>query len=85
MSLYTDLLAAGVPIENHYSDLLAKVTPASRALIQAYEHRKNVRMFTSEIDGEPWYDIPFAFDPFWERKEPIFRILTDEKIAEQER
>lgn len=85
MSLYTDLLAAGVPLENHRSDLYAKVIPASRALIQAYEHRQNVRMFTSQIDGEPWYDIPFAFDPFWERKEPVWRILTNEKIAEQER
>jgi hypothetical protein len=85
MSLYTDLLAAGVPLDNHRSDLYAKVTPESRVLVDAYEHRKNVTVFVSQVDGEPWYDIPFAFDPFWERKEPIWRILTDEKIAEQER
>lgn len=85
MSLYTQLVDAGVPVDNHRSDLYAKVTPESRALIAAYEHRRNVTMFVHQVTGESWYDIPFAFDPFWERKQPIFRILSDEKIAEQDR
>jgi hypothetical protein len=91
VSLYTDLLAAGVPLENHRSDLYAKVTPASRRIIAAYQDERTrqghqralITMFVSEIDREAWYDIPFAFDPFWERKEPVWRILTDGKIAEQ--
>ncbi len=85
MSIYTDLVAAGVPVENHRSDLYAKVTPESRAILATYEHRRSVTVFVSQIDREPWYDIPFAFDPFWERRAPIFRILSDEKIAEQDR
>lgn len=65
-SLHQQLLAAGVELNNHESDLYAKVTPESRRIVEESDHSSSV--FTSQIDGELWYDLPFAFEPFWRAK-----------------
>jgi hypothetical protein len=65
--IYEELKAAGVPLDHHESDLYAKVTPESRAIVKAYRFRSQVSVFTSNTDGEPWYDVPFAYQPFWDR------------------
>ena len=67
-TLYGDMLAAGVSLDNHESDLYAKITPESQAIVGAYKFKSNVRTFRSQIDGTLWYDIPFAFLPWWERR-----------------
>jgi hypothetical protein len=68
ISIYEQLKAAGVPIGSHESDLYAKVTPESTKIIDAYKLKSNVTTFISNRDDKPWYDIPFAYDPFWEYK-----------------
>lgn len=70
-SIYQQLKAAGVPLDHHESDLYAKQTPESKSIVGAYEHRCNVQAFRS--DGEWWYDIPFAYEPFWDRVEGLAR------------
>jgi len=30
-----------------------------------------VTRFTNNIDGKPWYDVPFAYMPFWDRVSAI--------------
>lgn len=67
-TIHEQLERAGVPLDSHESDLYAKVTPESTAIVEAYEHKENVTTFTSQIDGDQWYDIPFAFTPYWKRK-----------------
>jgi len=67
-SIYSQLKTAGVPLAAHESDLYAMVTPESRKIIQAYEFKGNVTTFRAEDDGKLWYDIPFAYEPFWNRK-----------------
>lgn len=64
-SIYDQLRAAGVPLDNHESDLYAKVTGESMRIVSEYQHRANVRTFRNQTDGAQWYDIPFAYDPFW--------------------
>ncbi len=66
MSLYTELLAAGVPLDSHESDLYAKLTPESERIVRA--SGRSFTVFTSQIDGQRWYDLPFAFDPWWDAK-----------------
>lgn len=67
-TLYEALVAAGAKIENHASDLYTPVCEATRELLNQYpEHRASV--FTSQIDGQLWYDVPFAFLPYWEAKQ----------------
>jgi hypothetical protein len=65
MSIYQELIAAGIPIANHESDLYAKVTPESKAILGKYEHKGNLSTFLNQVEGGLWYEIPFAFDPFW--------------------
>lgn len=65
-SLYQQLLAAGVELEHHESDLYAKVTPESTRIIKESGHSSSV--FRSEVDGQMWYDLPFAYKPFWHAK-----------------
>ena len=47
-------------IDHWCSDLYLKVTPTSEALIDNYEFKNLVRIFRDQIEGKPWYDIPFA-------------------------
>jgi len=68
MSIYKQMLAAGVPVDHHESDLYAKVTPESTAIVSAYKFRGIVTRFQSQIAGDGiWYEIPFAYDPAWEK------------------
>lgn len=69
MHIYDQLKQAGVPLDNHETDLYAKVTPESRAIVDAWEHRSIARTFVSQIDGALWFDLPFAYLPAWERKQ----------------
>ncbi len=66
-SLYQALRAAGVPIDHHESDLYVLDMPIARTLIA--KHGKKGTAFTSQIDKRRWIDVPFAYDPFWEKKQ----------------
>lgn len=68
MSLYDLMKWNGVEIDNHESDLYVPVNPVTTHFIEQYEHKANVTTFEHSIDGKLWYDIPFAYMPFWERK-----------------
>lgn len=49
-------------IDHWYSDLYLRVTPISKRLVSRYEYKHFVTVFRDQIDGVPWYEIPFAFD-----------------------
>lgn len=66
MSLYTDLVALGAEVDNHYSDLYVKAT--KQVLETLVKHGCRFTAFRSVVDGAQWFDIPFAFDPYWEGK-----------------
>lgn len=54
-------------ISHHESDLYLKKNEVSEKLVKNYEFKNGVKMFVSQIDGMMWYDIPFAYDPFWNK------------------
>lgn len=69
MSIYTDLLDAGVEIEHHESDLYCRVTQVSQGIVDRY--RKNglsAYTFVDNIEHKLWFDIPFMYEPFWQNK-----------------
>lgn len=68
MSLYTDLIEAGQPVANHYSDLYCPVNNTTRALIN--KHKATATIFRNQVEGGLWFDVPFMFDPFWEKRSP---------------
>lgn len=67
MSLYTDLIEAGQPVSNHCSDLYCPVNETTRALIRKHGIT-TATTFTNRAEGGRWFDVPFAFDPFWEKR-----------------
>ena len=68
MSIYTELKAINAPIDNHYSDLYVRITNETSKIIEKYGFKNNVTRFRSNLTGQMWYDIPFAFDPYWEKR-----------------
>ena len=67
MTVYQKLRDAGVPIDNHYSDLYCEASLLSKTILD--ETKTGYSAFTNQNDGKLWYEIPFAFDPYWERRE----------------
>lgn len=66
MTLYTELRDAGCEIDSHESDLYVLATPEARAIIERYG--KPCLSFISQIDGKRWLDVPFMYEPFWDKK-----------------
>ena len=66
-SLYGDLRAAGVPIDHHESDLYFADSPNSRLILARWlvQVRLATR-FENQQDGSTWWDVPFAYLPWWE-------------------
>jgi antirestriction protein len=69
-SLFEEIERSGVPdsdISHWNSDLYLRVTPETTAIIDGYDFKNQVSTFIDEIDGKPWYEVPFAYDPAWNR------------------
>lgn len=70
MSLYTELIEAGVPVSNWQSDLYFPRTVKTAEILRRHPLQKqSATIFRSQIDGSLNYDVPFAFDPFWEKRQ----------------
>ena len=55
-------------ISHHESDLYLKKNEISEQLVKEKPYRAYVMIFVNQVDGKPWYDVPFAYDPFWDKK-----------------
>lgn len=72
ISLYKELVAAGVEVSNHESDLYVPITPETTAILDRFPLQKgNATTFKSNTDGAMMFDVPFAFDPAWEKKRSV--------------
>ena len=67
-AIYKALKKAGCELDSHESDLYCKKDTTSEHIISMYDYKCNVTTFKSEIDGTTWYDIPFSYTPFWDKK-----------------
>lgn len=69
--LYTQCVAAGIPTANHYSDLYIPVNEVTRKLVAEYAAAGGTQatMFHNQVEGGTWYDVPFAYSPYWEEKQ----------------
>jgi hypothetical protein len=68
VDLFEQIKAAGIPFDNHESDLYVLVTPGSRKIIAEACRLNDASTFISQLDGKLWYDVPFAYQPFWDAK-----------------
>lgn len=78
-TLYERLLDAGLSkedgtLDSHESDLYVKSTPESDAIVRGwldengYSEGHSAKKFRDEIDHEPWWDVAFAYDPYWAKR-----------------
>jgi hypothetical protein len=69
MSVYSEVKATGGYIANHESDLYIEANEQNKAILARYPlEQQNARMFRNEVTGKICYDVPFAYDPFWENR-----------------
>ena len=68
MSIYSEAKKAGIPMSSHESDLYlpahGEFTETVADILNRHKRHKHT-LFISQIDNELWYDIPFAYDPWW--------------------
>lgn len=68
-----DAMVAVLPpehIDHHDSDLYVKMTPETSAIINrsGLIRGHGYTVFTDQITGTLWYDIAFAYSPYWEER-----------------
>ena len=64
-NIYDDLVAAGVEIDNHESDLYCRDCPEAEAVLRRWPNQSRSR-FHSRKGGGWWFDLPFAYLPWWQ-------------------
>lgn len=69
-NVYEALVEAKITIDSHESDLYFPVTEQTTAILDKFpEDKKRVKMFVSQIAPHVfWYDLPFAYLPYWDAK-----------------
>ena len=77
LNIYEEMINAGVQIDHHESDLYVPVNDVTTAIIARYDYKDNVTKFRSSIEPhDMWYDIPFAYQPYWDKKRADRTKLT---------
>lgn len=63
---YDDLIAAGIEVESHESDLYCKATSRSREILD--NHKCTYTEFFCESEWCMWIEAPFQFMPYWRER-----------------
>jgi len=69
--VYDELKKMNCRIESHFSDLYTPRNDVSIKIVMLYNKISNLSpatIFKSNVDGTLWYDIPFAYYPYWDKK-----------------
>lgn len=66
--IYAEVTRMGIKTDNHESDLYIEKTAETEKLIADYEFKSTVMTFRHAETGAIWYDIPFAYSPYWDAK-----------------
>ena len=66
-TLYDEVVKRGIPHANHESDLYLPCTEETRLLLMHYGHVATATTFVNQVEGGRWYDVPFAYVPFWRK------------------
>lgn len=81
MSLYTDLISAGIECSNHSSDLYFPATDDAKAILKRYPNIY-FTTFRHNVHKTTWYEVPFGFEPFWQEAEAASKRIESTKSYE---
>lgn len=65
-TIYAECQLRNIPCHNHESDLYIPVTAETTELCKHFGHRPE--KFINQVEGGLWYDVPFAYAPWWEAR-----------------
>jgi hypothetical protein len=68
-TLYKDCVARGIKTLSYHSDLYVPNTALTLELCKFYG--RSFTMFRNQLETGWWLDVAFAYDPWWEAREPI--------------
>lgn len=66
MNIFEEIKKAGVEYSSWKSDLYFPKNKMTDEIVSRYEFKSKVTTFKDNVTGNTWYDVPFAYDPFWE-------------------
>jgi len=63
-------------MDHHESNLYCEASPRAIQILEEYNaeifaetgFRLSFSKFRDEITGQPWMEVPFMFDPWWEAR-----------------
>jgi hypothetical protein len=64
-TIWEEIVESGVEFDHHYSDLYIPVNDTTTEILNRHGGTKRYGIFKSR-DGSLWYDVPFAYLPFWD-------------------
>jgi hypothetical protein len=62
-TLYQECVECGILMRNHASDLYIPANEDTIHLLK--KHNKRATTFINQVEGGLWFDVAFAFDPWW--------------------
>lgn len=67
MTIFEEILAHNIEYYHHESDLYFPQNEYTKILVAKFcaDHPYFEITLFWDKDGNPWYDAPFAYDPFW--------------------
>jgi len=65
-SLFAECVERGIVMDHHESDLYIPVTIETTALCAQFGHVPT--KFVNRVVGGLWFDVPFAFTPWWDAR-----------------
>lgn len=65
MTVYEKLLSINARMDHHESDLYVELNPEVKKIVE--NSGKDYTYFNGE--SSTWIEIPFAYDPFWGKRE----------------
>ena len=69
MSLYEVLEYYDIQIGSHASDLYFPKTEQTKKILSYFSgYEKTHSVFIEQESRKPWYEVPFAYDPYWRDK-----------------
>ena len=66
-TLWAEVQSRGIEHANHESDLYLPATDEVREILKRFPEHKPTT-FLNQVTGTTWFDIPFAFLPWWEKR-----------------
>ena len=68
-TIYQKMVELGVEMDHYESDLYVVCTKETTELLKDLYDRENyITLYRSEKDRRLWYEIPFAYDPWWDER-----------------